>query len=54
MTDITFQQQAWDEYLWWQGQDRRTLRRINVLLEAIRRDPRQGRSSMIAFRTSSA
>ena len=42
MTDLTFQGSAWDEYVWWQGQDRRTLRRINDLLKAIRRDPRQG------------
>ena len=42
MTDITFQEDAWDDYEWWQSQDRRTLRRINALLKAMRRDPRAG------------
>ena len=26
---------AWDDYEWWQGQDRKTLRRINQLLRDI-------------------
>lgn len=26
---------AWDDYLWWQGQDRKTLKRINTLLQDI-------------------
>jgi toxin YoeB len=23
---------AWEDYLWWQGQDRKTLKRINLLI----------------------
>ncbi|MEV6924092.1 Txe/YoeB family addiction module toxin [Dactylosporangium sp. NPDC051485] len=30
---------AWDDYLYWQTQDRKTLRRINALIADIKRDP---------------
>lgn len=33
---------AWDDYVWWQGQDRKTLRRINQLIRDIERSPFQG------------
>jgi toxin YoeB len=33
---------AWTDYVWWQGQDRKTLRRINTLIEAAARDPSVG------------
>jgi len=33
---------AWDEYLHWQTQDRKTLNRINNLLKDIDRDPFSG------------
>ena len=33
---------AWSDYVWWQGQDSKTLRRINALLEAAARDPFNG------------
>ncbi len=36
---VTFTSYAWDEYLHWQTQDPRTLKRINELIESIRRDP---------------
>ncbi len=29
---------AWDDYLYWQGQDRRTLRKINDLVKDIERN----------------
>ncbi len=32
---IQFSEHAWKEYLYWQGQDKRTLKRINDLLEDI-------------------
>ena len=35
----TFTPSAWDDYIYWQGQDKKTLKRINVLLEAAARDP---------------
>ncbi|MBE6710258.1 MAG: Txe/YoeB family addiction module toxin [Clostridia bacterium] len=30
---------AWDEYLYWQSQDKKTLKRINQLIRDIERDP---------------
>lgn len=33
---------ASDAYTWWQGQDKKTLRRINMLIEAAMRDPFDG------------
>lgn len=31
-------EEAWEEYLAWQGEDRRTLKRINQLLQSIDRN----------------
>ncbi|MCP9915124.1 Txe/YoeB family addiction module toxin [Cyanobium sp. ATX 6F1] len=33
---------AWEDYLYWQGQDRQQLRRINQLIQACLRDPCAG------------
>jgi toxin YoeB len=33
---------AWDDYLYWQGQDRKQLRRINQLIQACLRNPFEG------------
>ena len=33
---------AWDDYTYWQVQDKKTLRRINLLIESARRDPFNG------------
>jgi toxin YoeB len=30
--------EAWEDYLYWQGQDRKTLKRINALLKDIERN----------------
>lgn len=38
MNDLTFDDDAWDEYLYWQNQDRKTLKKINNLLEDIKRN----------------
>ncbi len=35
-------QAAWDDYLYWQEQDRKTLKRINVLLKDALRNPFSG------------
>ena len=35
---LTFSTQAWNEYLYWQTQDRKTLNKINRLLLSISRD----------------
>lgn len=39
---IRFTSAAWADYLYWQGQDKKTLKRINLLIEAARRDPFAG------------
>lgn len=30
--------EAWDDYLYWQGQDKKTLKRINALIKDIERN----------------
>ena len=39
---VTFLPQAWDDYLHWVEQDRKTLRRLNRLIEDCRRQPFEG------------
>ena len=38
MSDLTFSDQAWRDYQYWQIQDRKTLKRINLLIQSIQRD----------------
>jgi len=38
MDDLTFDYAAWDEYLYWQNQDKKILQRINQLIKSIVRD----------------
>ncbi|GHU69842.1 Txe/YoeB family addiction module toxin [Clostridia bacterium] len=38
----TWFEEAWEDYLFWQGEDKKTLRRINQLLFDISRDPFSG------------
>ncbi len=42
MSDITFADDAWEEYLYWQTQDKKTLRKINSLLKEVLRTPFTG------------
>ena len=42
MNNLTFSPVAWDEYLYWQMQDKKTLKRINQLLKDIGRSPFEG------------
>lgn len=37
-----WQDDAWDDYLYWQTQDKRTLRRINMILKDIDRNAYDG------------
>ena len=30
---LVWDESAWEDYLWWQGQDRKTLKRINTLIK---------------------
>lgn len=38
MNDFTFTKEAFSQYMYWQNQDKRTLKKINDLLEDIRRN----------------
>lgn len=42
MSKITFAEDAWTEYLYWQSQDKKTLKKINNLLKSIQREPFTG------------
>lgn len=42
MNNLTFSPVAWDEYLYWQMQDKKTMRRINQLLKDIQRSSFDG------------
>lgn len=39
---ITFSSRAWEDYLWWQLQDRKILKRINTLIADIARNGNEG------------
>ncbi len=40
--NINFTANGWADYLYWQGQDKKTLKRINQLIQAISRTPFEG------------
>ena len=43
MTEVlSWTKEAWSDYLYWQGQDRKTLRRINKLIADTERNPFEG------------
>ena len=42
MRNILFTPTAWGEYTYWQSQDKKTLKRINTLIEAAAREPFTG------------
>jgi len=39
---LTWTDKAWADYLYWQTQDRKTLKRINKLIEDTKRQPFEG------------
>ena len=39
---ICFTPTAWEDYIYWQSQDCKTLRRINILINAAAREPFEG------------
>lgn len=39
---LLWEDRAWDDYLYWQTQDRKTLKRINALIRDIQRSPYDG------------
>ncbi len=47
---LIFSENAWEDYLYWQKQDRKTLRRINALIREIQRTPYEGAGKPEALR----
>lgn len=39
---LLWEDRAWDDYLYWQKQDKKTLKRINTLINDIKRNPFDG------------
>jgi toxin YoeB len=39
---ISWHPQAWEDYLYWQQEDKRILKRINALIKDIQRSPFEG------------
>ena len=39
---LLWEDRAWEEYLYWQTQDRKTLKRINAIVRDIQRNPSDG------------
>lgn len=37
MNDLTFDSKGWNDYLYWQTQDKKTVKKINTLLNDIKR-----------------
>ncbi len=54
MSNICFTIKAWEEYCYWQTQDKKTLKRINLLLADIQRNvftrTRKARASKRQFK----
>lgn len=42
MAKVLFSEKAWEDYLYWQGQDKKTLKRINQILKDIERSSYEG------------
>ena len=42
MSKVTFTDDAWEDYIYWQTQDKKTLRRINALINDIKRNEYEG------------
>ena len=39
---LAWTHEAWGDYVYWQGQDKKTLKRINKLIEVVIREPFEG------------
>ncbi len=39
---LAWYEDAWEDYVWWQTQDRKTLKRINALIKDTQRSPYEG------------
>ncbi|QRZ62445.1 Txe/YoeB family addiction module toxin [Rothia sp. ZJ932] len=50
--ELIWSENAWEDYLWWQVQDRKTLKRINALLKDIQRNGNEGIGKPEALRNN--
>ncbi|MGV3247249.1 MULTISPECIES: Txe/YoeB family addiction module toxin [Rothia] len=50
--ELIWSNQAWEDYLWWQRQDRKVLKRINTLLKDIQRNGNEGIGKPEALRNN--
>ena len=39
---LIFSERAWDDYLYWQKTDKKTIQRVNSLIKEIKRSPYEG------------
>ena len=39
---LSWTDEAWSDYIYWQGQDKKTLKRINKLISNVKRTPFEG------------
>lgn len=42
MRNLQWHGKAWEEYIWWQQEDRKILKRINTLIREVQRHPFEG------------
>ncbi len=42
MLDLKFSHKAWNDYMYWQNNDKKILKKVNTLLENTRRNPYEG------------
>jgi len=42
LSRVVWTSAAWSDYVYWQGQDKKTLRRINALIKDAMRSPEEG------------
>jgi toxin YoeB len=40
--EVVFLDDAWEQYMYWQTEDRKTLRKVNMLINEIKRTPFEG------------
>lgn len=40
--NLTWTHAAWADYIYWQTQDKKTLKKINTLIDAVKREPFKG------------
>lgn len=43
MRNLKFTDESWNDYIYWQTQDKKTLKRINDLIKDAKRDPFAGK-----------